>query len=77
MKIVLYSRRGCHLCERAEDMLASRAAEISVIDVDDSSDLVRQFGTRVPVVEVDGRVVIEGNFEEQELLARLTAARGS
>lgn len=71
MRIVLYSRRGCHLCERAEDMLASRAAEMTVVDVDSSADFFREFGTRVPVVEVDGRVVIEGRFDEQDLLARL------
>jgi glutaredoxin len=71
MKIVLYSRRGCHLCERAEDMLAPYAAGMRVVDIDASPDLARAFGTRVPVVEVDGRVVIEGNFQEQELLARL------
>lgn len=77
MPIVLYSRRGCHLCEQAEDMLAAHAAEIAVVDVDASADLAREFGTRVPVVEVDGRVVIEGNFQEQELLARLAGVRGS
>jgi glutaredoxin len=77
MRIVLYSRRGCHLCEQAEDMLAAHAPEIAVIDVDASADLAREFGTRVPVVEVDGRVVIEGRFDEPELLARLAGARGS
>ncbi|MFO0422148.1 MAG: glutaredoxin family protein, partial [Planctomycetia bacterium] len=53
MKIVLYSRRGCHLCERAEDMLAPHAAKMMVVDIDASPDLARAFGTRVPVVEVD------------------------
>jgi glutaredoxin len=77
MRIVLYSRRGCHLCEQAEDMLAAHAPEIAVIDVDASADLAREFGTRVPVVEVDGRVLIEGRFDELELLARLAGARGS
>ncbi len=77
MRIVLYSRRGCHLCEHAEDMLAAHAPEIAVIDIDASADLAREFGTRVPVVEVDGRVVIEGRFDELELLARLAGARGS
>ena len=77
MRIVLYSRRGCHLCEQAEDMLAAHAPEIAVIDVDASADLAREFGTRVPVVEVDGRVLIEGRFDEPELLARLAGARGS
>lgn len=73
MSIVLYSRRGCCLCERAEDMLAPYATEMTVVDIDALPDLARAFGTRVPVVEVDGRVVIEGNFQEQELLARLAA----
>jgi glutaredoxin len=77
MRIVLYSRRGCHLCEQAEDMLAAHAPEIAVIDVDASADLAREFGTRVPVVELDGRVLIEGRFDEPELLARLAGARGS
>lgn len=77
MRIVLYSRRGCHLCEQAEDMLAAHAPEIAVIDVDASADLAREFGTRVPVVEVDGRVLIEGRFDEPVLLARLAGARGS
>ena len=58
-------------------MLASRTAEMRVVDVDSSADLAREFGTRVPVVEVNGRVVIEGRFDEPELLARLAGARGS
>jgi glutaredoxin len=74
MRIVLYSRRDCHLCEQAEDMLAAHAPEIAVIDVDASADLAREFGTRVPVVELDGRVLIEGRFDEPELLARLAGA---
>jgi glutaredoxin len=77
MRIVLYSRRGCHLCEQAEDMLAAHAPKIAVIDVDASADLAREFGARVPVVEGDGRVLIEGRFDEPELLARLAGARGS
>lgn len=77
MRVVLYSRRGCHLCEQAEDMLAAHAPEIAVIDIDASADLAQEFGTRVPVVEVDGRVLIEGRFDEPELLARLAGARGS
>jgi len=32
MHIVLYSRRGCHLCEEAEDMLATQWPATGVID---------------------------------------------
>ena len=76
MKIVLYSRRGCHLCEQVEEMLASRPAETVVVDVDAAPGLAEEFGTRVPVVEVDGRILIEGRFEERELL-RLLAGNES
>ena len=71
MKIVLYSRRGCHLCEQAEDMLAGHQAETTIVDIDTDAALVAAFGTRVPVVEVDGRILIEGRFDERELFARL------
>lgn len=77
MKIVLYSRRGCHLCEQVEEMLAAIAAETVVVDVDSAPRLVEAFGTRVPVVEVDGRVLIEGRFEERELIAVLARESAS
>lgn len=71
MKILLYSRRGCHLCEQAEDMLACLTAELTIVDIDTDVELVAAFDTRVPVVEVDGRILIEGRFDERELLTRL------
>ena len=71
MKILLYSRCGCHLCEQAEDMLACLAAELTIVDIDTDVELVAAFDTRVPVVEVDGRILIEGRFDERELFARL------
>lgn len=71
MKILLYSRRGCHLCEQAEDMLACLAAELTIVDIDTDVELLAAFDTRVPVVEVDGRILIEGRFDERELLTRL------
>ncbi len=76
MRIVLYSRRGCHLCDTAEDMLAPHAGEIEVVDIDASPELALAFGVRVPVVEVDGQVLIEGRFDERELVERLARHRG-
>lgn len=76
MRIVLYSRRGCHLCEIAEDMLAPHAGDMVVVDIDASADLARAFDTRVPVVEVDGEILMEGRFDERTLLERLSRRRG-
>lgn len=74
-QIVLYSRRGCHLCEQAEDMLACLAPEATIMDVDAEPHRAAAYGTRVPVVEIDGVVVLEGRFDEPQLLAAIR--RGS
>jgi hypothetical protein len=77
MVLLLYTRRGCHLCEAAEDMVAAhaRAATVEIIDVDGESDLQRLYGLRVPVLMSDGMVVMEGRFDEPAL-ARLLRVDG-
>jgi glutaredoxin len=74
MAILLYTRRGCHLCERAEDMLAGRRADVRLIDVDSDAAALSRYDLRVPVLEIDGRVVLEGRFDERALVAALAAA---
>jgi hypothetical protein len=72
MKSMLYTRRGCHLCDAARDMLAAvapgLAAEITPCDVDADPSLERLYGDRVPVLVVDGVVVLEGRFDEVDVL---------
>jgi glutaredoxin len=68
---VLYTRRGCRLCEEAEDMLAAVGCNPRLVDVDADADLAARYGLRVPVLEIDGAVVLEGRFDEQRLAAAL------
>ena len=78
MRIVLYSRRGCHLCEHAEELLAFHAPDAVVVDVDAHAEAKARFDLRVPVLEVDERVVLEGRIDEKEMgraLALLRAVR--
>jgi glutaredoxin len=74
MAILLYTRRGCHLCEQAEDMLAGGRADVRLIDVDADAEALSRYDLRVPVLEIDGRVVLEGRFDERALAAALAAA---
>jgi glutaredoxin len=69
MQIVLYSRRGCHLCERVEEWLAVHAPAAAIVDVDAFPEAKQAFGLRVPVVEIDGVVALEGRFDEGQFVA--------
>jgi glutaredoxin len=71
--LVLYTRPGCHLCDVArETILEVRSRhpfELVEVDIESDDDLVRDYGLRIPVVDVDGDEV----FEVSVSPARLTA----
>ena len=71
MQILLYTRRGCHLCEQAEDMLAVLGVAAELVDVDRDAEALARYDVRVPVLEIDGVAVLEGGFEERRLTALL------
>ncbi|HKG37287.1 MAG TPA: glutaredoxin family protein [Solirubrobacterales bacterium] len=62
--VVLYGRPGCHLCDEARDLLldlrrGGQSFELREVDIDSDDGLLRAYLERIPVVEVDGRVVSE------------------
>ena len=63
----LFSRKGCHLCERAEDMVTVYLPGCPVFDVDADQVQRRLYGLRVPVLVVGGEIVLEGYFEETDV----------
>ena len=75
--ITLYTRRGCHLCDVAWERLRRERRRhgfrLSAVDVDGDPDLVRQYGSVVPVVTVNGKVRFRG-VVHPALLARLLTA---
>ena len=73
MEIVLVTRQGCHLCDKALSALRSLDVEPELRDVDVDEGLFALYDWRVPVVLVDGRVVAEGQID-QESLGKVLAA---
>lgn len=53
-KVILYSRRGCHLCEVALQVLEAHGLTPEEVDIDDDPTLQARYDTRIPVVEMDG-----------------------
>lgn len=70
---LLYTRRGCHLCEEAEDLVAAWLLPVDVVDVDGDTDALQAYGAKVPVLLRDDTVVMEGRFDERRLAAMLTS----
>ena len=73
MRVVLYSRAGCHLCDTARDVLLAERSRtpFELVEVDVAGDglLEREYGIRIPVVEIDGRERFEYEVDPAELLA--------
>jgi glutaredoxin len=67
MAFTLVTREGCGLCEKAERALQSLGIPYVREDVDRDPELRRLYTFRVPVLLWEGRVVLEGVFDERSL----------
>ena len=74
MRLVLVTRRGCHLCDEALQALRELGREPELADVDADDRLHDLYDWRVPVVLIDGRVVAEGKISREQLARALGGA---
>ena len=76
-QVVVYSRKGCHLCEVVKESLGklSRRGGFTwhEVDVDSDTELRRQFNDEVPVVFIDGRKAFKYRMDEREFLRKLAS----
>ena len=72
--VVLYTRRGCHLCDEARQTLIDHQLVPTLVDIDSDPALQKRFDTWVPVVEIDGQIRFRGRVEPV-LLRRLLRQR--
>jgi glutaredoxin len=77
MRVTLYTRAGCCLCEEAKQVLAAasgRAAfEIEEIDIDRHPRWLALYHEEVPVIAIDGRKAFKHRVGVDEFLKRLAA----
>ena len=69
-QVVLYSRKGCHLCDDAAALLARNGLVFEVVDIDADRALRDRYNECVPVVVIDGKERFRGRVDEL-LLRRL------
>ncbi|HTQ53877.1 MAG TPA: glutaredoxin family protein [Bryobacteraceae bacterium] len=77
MRVTLYTRAGCCLCDEARQVLADarRRAEFEYeeIDIDRRPEWRQQYNDEVPVIAIDGRKAFKYRVSMSEFLKKLAA----
>lgn len=68
---LVYSRPDCSLCEEMllelADLLGAKVHDVQVIDITDDPALERRYGTRVPVLTIDGEFVCDYRLDRDRV----------
>ncbi len=81
VRVILYGRPGCHLCEQAQTVIERVRVqipfELEQRDIESNDAWFKCYLERIPVVEIDGEVVFELFVDERQLERRLSRVDGS
>jgi glutaredoxin len=67
VRITLYGRRDCHLCDDARAVLQRVGEPFEEVDIESDVELFKRYLERIPVVAVDGREAFELFVDEEAL----------
>lgn len=77
VKVVLYSKPGCHLCDDVHEVLEEvrreQPFELEVRDISKSRKLIEAYGLDIPVVTIDGVEAFRHRLTPDELRLALRA----
>jgi glutaredoxin len=77
IRIDIYSRPGCHLCDEAkavvEPLCEGYPVVLRTINVESSADLENRYGSDIPVVLINGEEEFRHRVDRIELERKLKA----
>ena len=84
MRLTIYSKPGCHLCDEMKSLVHRIIAELSndhaidLEEIDISSDyaLLDRYRLEIPVLLIDGIKVAKYRVSEEELTRMVNTRRG-
>ncbi|HEK9101326.1 glutaredoxin family protein [Bacillus pfraonensis] len=72
MKVVLYTKTDCGLCEKAKQLLKEvqheYSFEIEEIDIYEDDELLEKYQIMIPVVEIDGKQALCGVIHKDVII---------
>ena len=75
IRIEIYSRPGCHLCDDAKAVIEQFRSvyplELCTINVEDKTELESLYGSEIPVVFINGRETFRHRVDRSALERKL------
>ena len=75
LKLTLYSRPGCHLCDdmvtELADCLGDRPYQLDIVDINSDPEFQTRYAARIPLLMLDGTPVAEHFFDRGRLTGLL------
>lgn len=71
LKLTLYSKKDCHLCDIAKkelnDLRKEPTFSITEIDIEKDQEAFEKYKHLIPVIEMDGIVIFTGKIDREKL----------
>ncbi len=85
MRLTIYSKPGCHLCDDMKSLvhrvIARHSGHLSIaldeIDISGDRELLDRYALEIPVLLIDGKKVAKYRVSEAELTQMLDARWGA
>lgn len=78
VKVEIYSKEDCHLCEVAKAVLLrvkqKYPIQITEIDISLDNELLEKYKEQIPVVFINGRKAFKFKIDEKELYKKIIAS---
>ena len=75
LKLTLYSKKDCHLCDVAKnelDVLQNEIAFLIIeVDIEKDRDAFEKYKYLIPVIEIDGKIMFTGRIDRDRLVNAL------
>lgn len=71
MKIVVYSKENCCLCDEAKAILRELQVEWEEVDIYKNEQWLERYQLMIPVIEIDGEIVAYGRIHKDVIRKRL------
>ncbi len=79
LKVVFYTKAGCHLCDDArvllEDIAADLPFDLTEIDIRSDMSIFERYRYRIPVIIINDQAIVEGRISRTDLRKAFASQR--